>query len=129
MIGDGDRLGWLEIFFFGSGFIVFCVSMLPGSAYLKLDSNSFTFCSLFRPHTLRWDEVEAFGVTTIALRKMVAFNFSELHGGHRRMRKISSVLSGYEAALPDTYGRKAEELAALMNEWRMRDRAAPVNRA
>jgi len=123
MVRDGQRLGWFEIFFFGTGLIVFCLLLLPGSAYLKLDPAGFTFCSLFRPHSMRWYEVDSFATGRIGTNKLVVFNFSELHRGQQRLRKISSAISGYEAALPGTYGLKAEDLAALMNDWRQR--AAP----
>ncbi len=123
MVRGGDRVGWAEIALFGSGAVVFCILLLPGSAYLKLDADGFTFCSLFRSHRLRWSEVDSFGVADIGVRQMVAFNFSPLHRGQERMRKISSAIAGYEGALPDTYGRSAEDLAALLNQWR--DRAIP----
>ena len=51
---------------------------------------------------------------------MVAFNFSQKYRQQRFARKLSSMIGGYEGALPDTYGKTAEELAALMNEWRQR---------
>src|SRR5215469_798043 len=120
MVRGGDAMGWLAILCFGFGVIVFCVLLLPGSAYLKLDGAGFTFCSLFRSHTLRWYEIASFGTARIGRRKLVGFNFSQFHRGQGRMRKISSAISGYEAALPDTYGMKTEDLAALMNDWRQR---------
>ena len=38
-----------------------------------------------------------------------------------RARAISKSLSGYEAALPDTYGMKPQELVELMESLRQRD--------
>jgi hypothetical protein len=120
MVRDGEGLGWAEILFFGTGAIVFCLLLLPGSAYLKLDPAGFTFCSLFRPHFTPWSEVEPFAVGRVGTRLLVVFNFSEAHRGQKYLRKVSSAISGYEAALPDTYRLKAADLAALMNDWRQR---------
>lgn len=119
-VRDSKLLGWVEILFFGSGAIVFCLLLLPGSAYLRLDPAGFTSCSLFRPHFTPWCEVDSFAVGTVGIKRMVVFNFSELHHGQKYLRKVSSGLSGYEGALPDAYGLKAEELAALLNDWRQR---------
>jgi hypothetical protein len=120
MLRDGNPTGWVEILFFGAGALVFCVLLLPGSAYLKLDPGGFTLCSLFRSHSMRWFEVESFAADWIGARKMVVFNYSKFHRGQDRLRKVASTIAGYEAALPDTYGLTAEDLAAVMNDWRRR---------
>lgn len=120
MVRDSKPLGWAEILFFGSAAIVFSLLLLPGSAYLKLDPAGFTFCSLFRPHFTPWYEVDSFAAGRVGTNRLVVFNFSGLHRGQKYLRKISSAISGYEGALPDTYGLKAAELAALMNDWRQR---------
>ena len=103
-------MGWVGILLFGSGVIVFSLLLLPGSAYLKLDSAGFTFCTLFRAHSTGWYEVDSFQVARIAGRKMVVFNFSNLHPGQRVLRKLSSAVSGYEAGLPETYGSPPKNL-------------------
>jgi hypothetical protein len=121
-----DPINWIGILLFGSGVIVFSLLLLPGSAYLKLDSSGFTLCTLFRAHSTGWYEVDSFQVGRIAGRKMVVFNFSNLHPGQGVLRKLSSAVSGYEAGLPETYGLSAEELAAMMNDWRERARRSTV---
>jgi hypothetical protein len=127
MVREGDPMGWAGILFFGAGVIVFCVLLLPGSAYLKLDPAGFTVCSLFRAHSTRWYEVNSFEVGRIGGRKLVVFNFSNLHRGQGFARKLSSAIGGYEGALPETYGLSAEDLAAMMNDWRQRGDASTVS--
>lgn len=46
---------------------------------------------------------------------MIAWNFTPDHPPIGRARGISKAFSGYEAALPDTYGMKAQELADVLN--------------
>jgi hypothetical protein len=121
MVRAADPIGWAVVLLFGAGVVVFCLTLLPGSAYLRLDPAGFTVCTLYRAHSTRWFEVESFNVARIGSRKMVVFNFSDLHPGQEFVRKLSSAVSGYEAALPETYGLSAEELAAIMNDWRGRE--------
>jgi hypothetical protein len=118
MIRDRAPTGWLVLLFFGASTIVFCVLLIPGSAYLKLRPASFTVCSLFRTSTTRWDAVDRFETGHVGLRKLVVFNYSDSFRRYELARKISSTISGHEGALPETYGLSTEELAALMNEWR-----------
>ena len=127
MVREGDPTGWAAILFFGAGVIVFCLLLLPGSAYLILDPAGFTVCSLFRAHSTRWYEVNSFEVGSIGRHKLVVFNFSNLHRGQEFARKLSSAIGGYEGALPETYGLAAEELAAMMNDWRQRGDASTVS--
>lgn len=121
MVRESAPLGWAPVLFFGFCVVVFCLLLLPGSAYLKLDPTGFTVCSLYRAHSVRWDEVDSFEVITIERRKVVVFNLSHAHQGQEIARKLSSAISGYEVALsPETYGLCAEEFAAMMNDWRQR---------
>jgi hypothetical protein len=130
MVREGLSTGWTGmaawagILSFGAGAIVFCLLLVPGSAYLRLDDTGFTVCSLFRVHTIRWCEVDSFEVGTIARRKSVVFNFSNLYPRQKLLRKLSSAISSHEGALPETYGLSAEELSAMLNDWRQH--AGPI---
>ena len=46
--------------------------------------------------------------------------FSHDHSRHPRLAAINQSLVDATDALPDTYGRTPDELADLMNEWRLR---------
>ncbi len=121
VVGQGHPLvGWAGILFFGMGGVVLGLSLLPGSAYLKLDPAGFTICTLFGAYSYRWYEIESFEVGRLATRKSVFFNYSKLHRGRETLRKINSQIVGFEGALPDTYGMSAEKLAAILNDWRQR---------
>lgn len=47
---------------------------------------------------------------------MVGFNFVESYDKNRLGRRLASVIGKCEGALPDTYGKKVEVLARLMND-------------
>ena len=50
--------------------------------------------------------------------RMVGMRFSPSCEGHRkhpRLRRFNEALLGYEAALPDNYGMKHQDLAQLLN--------------
>lgn len=113
---DTVLLGWFEILFFGLCLLAGLAQLHPGCSYLQLDREGFTLCSLFRRHRFRWEEIEGFYVV-FAGREMVGWKFS---AGCRAVAlfKLNRAIAGCDAALPDTYGMSAEELASLMNQWR-----------
>ena len=51
---DGAAIGWAAVGFFGLCLLVFLALLLPGAAFLRLDHEGFTICSLFRPGRVRW---------------------------------------------------------------------------
>ena len=106
--------------FFALGVPVFALQFHPRASYLSLDGEGFTFCSLFRAHTVRWADVTGFGVIEVGAGRLVAWNFVPGHPRTGSARAISQAISGYEAALPDTYGPKPTELTARMNTLRQR---------
>jgi hypothetical protein len=114
MIRDGESMGYLCAIFFGLGVPVFVINLHPRASYLKLDETGFIFCSLFRAHAVRWADVEEFGIVSIRMNRMVAWNFfpGRASGG---LRAMSKAISGFDAALPDTYGMGAPALADLMS--------------
>lgn len=120
MVRDGKPVGYFCSGFFALGLPVFALRFHPKAAFLHLASNGFTFCSLFRAHTIQWAHVREFAVIFVGPNQMVAWNFTPDYPATGRARAISKSLSGYEAALPDTYGMKPQELADLMDSLRQR---------
>ena len=118
--GDGgDRFGGIAcLVIFGLCSLVFGVQLLPGSSYLRLEMSGFTMCSLFRKYFYSWGEIDgAFFVTRIGTRRMVSFNFGPVHPTSKGLRKVNRTIAGADGALPDSYGKKVDALAALMNDW------------
>ncbi len=122
MSTEKPLIGYLCSAFFGLGFVVFTINLLPKSSYLELTENGFTMCSLFRKSTTKWTDVEGFSVIEIAGNEMVSWYYSENYEKQQTGRAISRAISASEAALPDTYGMKAKDLADLMNELVERQR-------
>jgi hypothetical protein len=115
MAGERPFAGYFWAVVFGLSALVMLGLLLPSSSYLRLTSTGFTFCSLFRSHTVRWNDVERFSVVRLHRNKMVAWRYSAGYQARRTARLIADSLTGAEAALPDTYGLTAEELADQMN--------------
>ena len=121
MITRGEWVGYLCAGFFGLGILVFGIQLLPGSAYLHLHNEGFTFCSLFRKTCIPWSAIDEFFVVQLSqpavkIQRMVGFNFAPSYDKSKLGRTISRGIAACEGALPDTYGWKPEELAAYMNE-------------
>lgn len=110
-------MAYAGIGFFALCGLAFAVQLIPGSSYLKIGREGFEFRALWRGAVLRWSDIEEFGVTRFTAHRMVGFRFSPSYDRRRLagLRRLNAALLGYEAALPDNYGMKHEELAALLN--------------
>ena len=121
MIRTGEAMGWLSVVFFGVGCVIFGINLLPGASYLQLGPEGLILCSLFRRRPqVRWDTVSEFRVVRVppSMTKMVVY---DQDGCERpRLARINRALVGAGCGLPDTYGRKPEALAELLNDWRTR---------
>jgi hypothetical protein len=116
----GEFMGWFAVCFFGLGLVLPIVQMMPNASYLLLTEDGFESCSLYRTWKVSWDEIEFFGTVNIGHNNMVAFNFSDRYDRSKFSSRLASIIAGYEGALPDTYGMKADDLARLMSEWKTR---------
>jgi hypothetical protein len=94
------------------------IALLPNSSFLTLTEDGFLFSSLFRKHFVAWSDVQAFVPVKIQLNNMVGWNYAPAFSQSQRLRTINTAVAGVEAALPDTYGMPAAELADLMNQMR-----------
>ncbi|MCK9186464.1 TrbC/VirB2 family protein [Candidatus Gracilibacteria bacterium] len=103
MIYSGDHKGWFVFIFFGLGIVVFTINLFSNSSYLRITNQGLEIRSLYKSSFIKWDEVEQFGTGRIGLRKIVTLH---LNPNHTKFKT---------GALPDTYGKSAEELAELLN--------------
>jgi hypothetical protein len=94
--------------------------LLPGAGGLTLDRNGFQVTSLFRSSSSRWQDVSGFEPASIppSLQKLVVYDDVNVAG--RKIANLNVALIGRNAALPDTYGLTADDLARLMMTWRDR---------
>jgi hypothetical protein len=121
---DGGILLLLCSAFFGLCAVVFLILLLPGAAYLRLEPHGFTVCSLFRKHFTAWSDVTEFGVATAGRQELVGYDSRATAERSPRLAALSIGLSGYNSALPDTYGPRAADLASLLNAVLKRAHAA-----
>ena len=115
IVRHGDATGYFCGGFFVLCMLVFGLQLHPRATYLHLTTEGFTYGSLFRAYSVRWTDVREFGVIVIHRRGLVAWNFVPGNERAGKMRRFNQAFSGYEAALPNTYGIKAQELADGLN--------------
>jgi hypothetical protein len=114
---------WLNYFgaaFFALGIPVAVIQMLPNASYLEIASEGFTVSSLFRKHFVPWLTVDKFRIIDASplpwsKTEMVGYDLLHPNGQASRGQKFSKFVGGAEGALPDTYGKKAEDLLEIMN--------------
>lgn len=121
IVADGDAGGWLAIGFFGLVALVGIVSMLPSASYLRLTPEGLRVSSLYRSYCVPWQSITGFGQTSMHHNTFVSYHIAaEARAEHKTGHDIARALSGYDAALPDTYGKHAEDLIELLEQWRTR---------
>jgi len=96
--------GVLILVFFGLGALVSLVELFSGRFYLLLTPESISIGSLWKPASIAWEEIEAFTPVRIGSTTLV-----------KTVRR-----GGRDTFLPDTYGIRADRLAALLDNWRTR---------
>jgi len=110
--------GWINIGFFGFGASVMALQFHPRASYLTLDEQGFTLGAMFRTWRTSWGDVAEFGVYRIAHNDIAGWNYRDDYPQRNRAHAIAKGMWGFEASLPETYGLKAPELAALLNNLR-----------
>ena len=130
---DGELIGHVAYAFCGLCSVAFMVQLTTGGGYLKLRDDEFEFVFGFgRKQCVKWDDVDSFGAAVVRNlsryyvppTRLVGWNYKQGIDVSKFGRVTSKMLSGREACLPDTYGKKVEELLSLLNEHleRSRDR-------
>ena len=113
--------------------LITAASLIPGAMSLKLSSQGFTIRNWFKEESFRWSDVKEFRIITyrylgfIPIRRSVGFRFSDTYK-RNVLRRIAGVLVAFDRILPDNFGMKAKELAALLEATRLQALADPANR-
>jgi membrane associated rhomboid family serine protease len=112
------------ILLFGAGIVISVLQLLPGSASLRIAPDGLTARGPIRSGGWSWNEIEHFSVYDVdqyGTTKQVGFDLRDLTPDRQGVLKtIGRGMSGVDAALPDTYGMRAEDLATLLEEARER---------
>jgi hypothetical protein len=128
MIQDDKLMGWACILFCGICGVAFILQMVPGASWLYLDNEGFTVRVLFRVSRHLWADIHELGVVKIRSNEMVAYNFVSDFDRGKVGRSFSRKLSGFEGALPDTFGFKAKDLLHLMKKYKHNNANAADNK-
>jgi len=117
-VAPGGRVGGLVVFLFFGACAAVAILQLVLRSQLTLTADGFTVRSLGRQGTRRWQDVESFVVVRAsAFTSIVGIRLLATQGGDTSLTRAARNVFGYQGALPETYGMKASDLAALMNEW------------
>jgi len=93
----------------------------PGIIYLELTPNSLHERSPTTSRTLRWQEIEEFFIVRhVEGPTRVGYRCFDKRSGLRFPCSMRHSVSGIDGLLEQNYRMAAEDLAALLNDWRVR---------
>lgn len=115
LIQSGSLVGWATAILFGIGAVVFTVTLLPNSSYLRISKQGLEIRTLYKSGFINWSDVERFDAGSIGSNKMVLVSYTAEHTKYQTAKSVARFLAGTEGALPDTYGHTAEQLAEKLN--------------
>jgi hypothetical protein len=114
LIHDRTPKYWFTLILFSLAALVMLVQLLPGSGSLTVSRDGIEVRSLFRTHRYRWSELSEFGVYRVRGNTFVGFNFSPEYRRSAAGRALARAFAGYEGSLPESFGLRAQDLAALL---------------
>ena len=117
---DSSAMMWYCVLFFAFCAVVFAACLLPGSASLTLDADGFRLKQFYFVRKSRWQNVTNIDVGYAPPSRTKCVRYNDTQWSSWRLARWETALLGYNALLPDTYGMSADDLAALMAQWRDR---------
>ncbi|MCC9605140.1 hypothetical protein LOC68_24450 [Blastopirellula sp. JC732] len=112
----GKDIGYIAAAFFVGCGVLGTMEIWPGSSWLRIDETGIRYCYLFTSHHVAWNETESFEIELVSHsgmwgQEMVGFNRPSTPLDERKPNRLDELL-------PNNYGRSAESLAKLLNEYR-----------
>lgn len=97
MIDESEVLGYTCTLFFSTGMIVFIIQLLPGSSYLKLSKTGLEYSSLFRRHSVNWEDIQEFRIMNqkqsgLTVNKFIGWNYYKTVHDKDFSKKLSKSL-------------------------------------
>ena len=116
----GDPKGWLLLVFSGLCSVLAALQLLPGSNTLTLDGAGFEVKAWSLRRRTRWRDVTGFEARPVPQAPIQRVFYFNTNLRTSMLAKINVMTLGSNAALPDTYGLAANDLARLMTVWQDR---------
>ena len=121
---EGKVEGWIIALLIGLvSFVVITQLLLRRTCYLRLTPEGVTIRIGFRKSFYTWDAIEEFRVVEKSFRLLpmgvlVVFDFPEGSRHRTALRQAAHAVTGYHDSFANVFDRDAEELAAMLNQWR-----------
>ncbi len=112
----GGWMGYLGAGFFGLGLVLSLINLWPGASWLRLDEHGVTWQMGFRGgKTIAWDEIRDVCSGRWNYSDWVFFNQISVSN---QLTRLNAMMLGRNAMFPDNFGKKAAELAELVERYR-----------
>lgn len=120
MLREGRIVGALAFAYGLLGMVACLAALFSPKLALRLSRDGVRFGTLRKSYFYRWADISVLGVGRVAGQRRVCFNFRQDYPEEKKLRAINQASIGFDRFLPNAYGKKPMELAALLGEWRQR---------
>jgi len=117
---NGRATGWVIVAVTIPLALLFLWCLVSKRMHLQLAQRGFSFGTLRKQYSYSWSDIAYFGVVEFGRERWVCFVLSPHYVGEEHVQATNQAFGGFDRFLPDTYGMRAEELAALLEAWRAR---------
>jgi len=113
-------MGYIAAVFFGCGFFVAFLQLLPGATQLEITNEGIRYSVLFRKFYIPWNRIAYFYELTMqdGKTKKVGWHYSEevvLETEARQGHPVNMEIP--HGILPDNFGKTASELVDILNSF------------
>jgi len=121
IVAHGDPRGWYAGFFL-VGVVTAIAQLHPEAVFLEISREGIRFRNLFQTTYIEWRTIEGFGVVDLrsgkgGRKRGVAISLLPEFRKQGKMQQLTRDFIGFDSVLPDTYGLKPQDLAALLNSY------------
>jgi hypothetical protein len=116
-------MAYLSLGFFTIATILGFANLFLRRDYLDITAGGLVFSTLFGPRPISWDDVRTFEAVEFVGLRYVGWDYAPSYRKYSAIRRLSKLLVGVEALMPN-YGMKVDELLGLLNRLREQHAAA-----
>lgn len=125
MVARFPLLGVPTLLFGGILFVLGAGAVVPGAAYLRLDSEGFELKSFRSRRKTKWQDVKGFRLASFDERliwgksrgEVIGIEYHPTYTRDKKARAVTKVVAGFEDFIPNAYNIRLRALEKELGLW------------